>query len=567
MKYSELCEIYEKLEGTSKRLEKTEILSEFLKKLKKEKNKEIIYLLRGSVFPDWCEKKIGISSQLTIKSLTKATGISPSEITNLWKKIGDLGRVAEQVIRHKKQITFGSIKLTTEKVLENIKKVSEFEGKGTVEKKLSLITELLSSASPIEARYIIRTLLGQLRIGVAEGTLRDSIVWACFNKADKKAYDAVQESYDKATDFVIVFENACKGLKNLAGIVLHPGQPIKVMLAQKVKEIPEAFKTVGEPAAIEFKYDGFRLLINKDETGRIKLFTRRLDEVTTQFPDVVEYAKKYVRGKTFILDSEAVGYDAKTKAYKPFQAISQRIRRKYHIEKLEKELPIEINVFDIVYHNGRNLIKEPFKERRKLLKKIIKQEKWKFKLAEQIITKSEKEAQEFYKKALNLGEEGVMFKNLEAPYKPGSRVGYMIKLKPEERDFDLVIVGAEYGTGKRSGWLSSFILACRDKNKFLKIGKVGTGIKEKEQEKSGGISFSQLTKMLRPLITEEKGRQVKIKPKIVASITFQEIQKSPTYSSGYALRFPRLTTLRPDRKPGDITTLNEIEKDYKKQER
>ena len=283
--------------------------------------------------------------------------------------------------------------------------------------------------------------------------------------------------------------------------------------------------------------------------------------MTKQFPEVIEYVKKYVKGKTFILDSEAVGYNPKTKNYRPFQEISQRIKRKYDIEKLSRELPVEVNVFDILYYNGKSLIKEPFIKRRKLLEKIIKEKKWQLVLARQIITSDNKKAEEFYKKALKEGEEGVMVKALNAPYKPGARVGYGVKVKPEENDFDLVITGAEYGTGKRAGWLTSFDVSCKDKNKLLEVGKVSTGLKEKEEE---GLSYKEMTRILKPLIIETKGRHVKVKPEIVVSVTYQNIQKSPTYSSGFALRFPRFTRLRPDRNVSDIATLSEIKKEYEK---
>lgn len=580
MLYTELAKIYEKLEATSKRLQKTSILADFFSNLT-EWEGYIVLLATGSIFPPYEEKEIGISSQLAIKAISRTTGASSGEIVKKWKSIGDLGRVAEHFIEKKKQVTLFKKKLTTEKVYENLKKAAEFTGEGTVEKKVSAVAELLAMSSPLEARYILRIVLEELRIGVGEGVVRDAIVWSCFGKKlgikynketnefiilDRQKYNehvnAVQEAYDLATDFSLVFEAAKKGLHALREVQLKPGRPVKVMLALKVKNLEEGFKTVGKKAALEFKYDGFRLMVNKSEDGKIKLFTRRLDEVTKQFPEVVEYVKKYVNGKSFILDSEAVGYDPKKLRYRPFQEISQRIKRKYEIEKMQKELPVEVNVFDIIYFEGKNLIKKPFMERRKLLEKIIQNKKWQFKLSEQLVTSDMKEAENFYSNALKEGEEGIMMKNLDAPYKPGARVGYMLKLKPEEREFDLVIVGGEYGTGKRSGWLSSFILACQHEGKLLEIGKVGTGIKEKEEE---GLSFKELTKILKPLIIEEKGRIVKVKPKIVVTVTYQEIQKSPTYSSGFALRFPRVTRLRPDRSMSDIAFLNEIKSEYAKQ--
>jgi DNA ligase-1 len=564
MQYKELCEVYEELEKNPSRLVKTEILSKFLKKMKNEKNKEIIYLLEGKAFPDYSEKEFGISDKLCIKALEKASGISSKDIVNKWKKIGDLGKVAFEIISKKKQNTLFSHKLTVDKVLDNLKKLPELVGKGTVDKKLSLISELLTSSSGTEAKYIIRILLNDLRIGVAAGTIRDSIVEACLEKT-KENTQAVQESYDKATDFALVFEKACKGVKELNKTELLPGKPLKVMLALKAESIEDGFERVGKPAVFEYKYDGFRMLINKDENGVIKIFTRRLDEVTKQFPDVVKYIKENVSAKTFIIDSEAVGYDPKTKKYKAFQDISQRIRRKYDIEKLIKELPVEVNAFDLLYLNGEALIDEPFEKRTKQLRKIIHNKKYHLQASEQLITTDEKEAEKFYKEALKDNQEGVMIKNLTSKYQPGARVGHMLKLKPAENEFDLVITGAEYGTGKRGGILSSFTLSCYDEknNKFVEIGKASTGLKEKEEL---GLSFIELTNLLKPLITNEQGKEVKVKPKIVVTIIFQNIQRSPTYESGFALRFPRITALRHDKNIHDIANLEDITKEFKRME-
>jgi len=555
MEYLQLCDVYEDLEKNNSRLKKIEILSKFLKKIKNYKNKEIVYLLQGKVFPDYSEKEFGISEKLCIKALIKASGVSGGEIVKKWKKIGDLGKVAEEVMNKKKQDTLFTNKLTTEKVIDNLKRLPELIGKGTVDKKLSLISELLTSASGIEAKYIIRTLLSDLRIGVGSGTLRDSIVEACFDEKDKENTEAVQDAYDKITDFALVFEKACEGLKSLLLTELMPGKAVKVMLFPKEKNFEDGFERVGKPCLIDYKYDGFRMMVNKDSNGEIKIFTRRLDEVSKQFPEVVEYVKKYIKGDSFILDSEAVGYDSKTKAYQPFQNISQRIKRKYDIEVLAKKLPIELNVFDILYYNGKSLIKTKFKERREIIEKIVKKQEFKIRPSEAIITDSVEEAQKFYEKALELGEEGVMMKNLESPYKPGSRVGYAVKIKPGDDDFDLVITGAEYGTGKRAGWLTSFSVACREDDKLLEIGKVSTGLKEKESE---GLSFVELTQMLKKLIISENGRDVKVKPKVVVTVAYQNIQKSPSYSSGYALRFPRITRLRPDRDVKDVATIDEV---------
>jgi DNA ligase-1 len=563
MQYSKLCETYENLEQNPSRLKKTEILADFLKKLKHDKDKQILYLLEGKVFPDYDEREFGISEQLCIKALAKSSGISKEEIISKWKKIGDLGLVAEQVTLKKKQNTLFSKKLTTEKVLQNLQKLPTLVGIGTVDKKLALISELLTSASEIEAKYIIRTLLNDLRIGVGAGTIRDAIVVTCLKKS-KENTDAVQDAYDKATDFALVFEKACKGIKALKSVTITPGHPLKAMLALKAESIEDGFKRVGKPAIFEYKYDGFRMIINKDEQENINIFTRRLDNVTKQFPDVVEYVKKHVHAKSFIIDSEAVGYDKKTKKYTPFQAVSQRIRRKHNIQELVKKLPIEINAFDILYHNGKELVSEPFEKRTKLLRKIITNKRYHLKTAHQLITSNEKQADKFYKQALKDNQEGVMIKNKDSRYQPGARVGHMLKLKPAENELDLVITGAEEGKGKRVGAFASFTLSCKDEktNTFKEIGK-SSGLKEKPEL---GLSFTELTKKIKPLITKEQGRGVKIKPKIVVTILYQNIQRSPTYNSGFALRFPRIIALRPDRKADSIATLKEISNDYNRHE-
>ncbi|MDP2628851.1 MAG: ATP-dependent DNA ligase, partial [Nanoarchaeota archaeon] len=392
MQYKKLAEVYEELSGTTKRLEKIDILSRFLKTLS-EKDKEVLYLLLGNIYPEYDERRIGISNQLAIKAISKATGIDKQKIIHEWKTIGDLGKVSEKLTHHKKQSTLHSHILTTEKVLENLKKLPALEGKGTIDKKISLITELLTSASPVEALYLVRTLIGDLRIGVQESTVKEAMAKAFFpDSKEKEASNKIQEAIDNSNDIAEVFVIAREGkIKELGKVTLQIGKPIKAMLAQKVKTIKDGFKALGVPCAVEYKYDGFRLLIHKKDK-KVILFTRSLENVTKQFPEVVEYILKYVKGESFILDSEAVGYDKKTKEYKPFQAISQRIRRKYDIDKMKNELPVEVNVFDILYHDGKSQLDESFENRTKLIKKIIRNHPYKIIHAKQIITGDEKKA-------------------------------------------------------------------------------------------------------------------------------------------------------------------------------
>jgi DNA ligase-1 len=422
-----------------------------------------------------------------------------------------------------------------------------------------------------------------LRIGLGEGTLRDALVWAFEGQRlgigydaekndivlpddDRKPYEEssekYQEAYDLCNDFGrVALVAKAEGISGLARITLVPGTPVKAMLFQKAVDMKEALDTVSVPAAIEYKYDGFRMQIHK-AGGKITIFTRRLENVTAQFPDVVKAVEEHVQGESYILDSEAVGIDVKTRKYIAFQNISQRIKRKYDIVELSTKFPVELDIFDALYYDGENLVHEPFSKRREALTAALpKSILGVICLATQEIVETEEAAQTFYQKSLAAGNEGVMLKNLSSVYKPGSRVGYGMKVKPVLETLEVVVVGAEYGEGKRGEWLATFVIAVRDPDSdaLLEIGRVGTGFKEKEEE---GFSFGQMTGMLRPLVVSEEGRFVHVRPEIIIEVHYEEIQRSPTYSSGYALRFPRFVRLREDRSVEDISTIEDVERYY-----
>ena len=584
MQYSKLVEVYDKIEATTKRLESTHIISEFLKDASIDDLGTTILLLEGRIFPRWDEREMGIASKTILKAISVATGESKERINSEWKNTGDLGTVSYNLIKKKKQSTLGSHELTVKKVLKNLRDLATIDGLGSVDKKIQLIAELLTSAKPSEAKYIARTILNDMRIGVGEGCIRDAIVWAFFGKELKVIYnkeensigiedrekyngyvDAVQRAYDITNDFAPVAEAAKKyGLKGLEELEMSIGVPLKAMLALKVEDIDEGFERCGKPAEFEFKYDGMRMQIHKDN-DEVRIFTRRLENVTEQFPEVVDCIKKYVDEKKVILDSEAVGYSKKTGKYLPFQSISQRIKRKYDIKKMSEEFPVEVNVFDIINYKGKSIINEPFEERKDIIKKIIKNVSKKIKAAKSIVTSNKKEAQDFYNESIESGNEGLMIKKLDAPYKPGARVGFMVKLKGTKENLDLVVVKAEWGEGKRSKWLSSYTLACRDNDNFLEVGKASTGLKEKREE---GLSFAEMTDLLKPLIKKEEGKEATLKPEVVIEVAYEEIQKSPTYSSGFALRFPRVVRLRSmEKSPEDATTLDMIKEAYNRQKK
>ncbi len=651
MEYKRLADVYSKLESTTLKLEKTDIVARFLETVEKDELEMVVLLITGRVYPGWSSQELGMSSGLMVKAISKAYGgISPKEIEDEWRKLGDLGLVTERYSSKKSQSRIFTKMLTVQKVFDNMRKISGMEGMKSQDRKLDLVSELLSSVSdPFEARYIARTVIGDLRIGVAEGLLRDAIASAFFanvywketleqkvngdirlkmlsrslkgkkilvdeklatvlekkhdedydmlksgndvvvrqikkvsddellkkesgidyiffydvstgNETKSRIVSSVEHAFSMTNDFSLVALAAKDGcLTALAKLKMNANHPLKVMLYQKALTIDDAFGIVGKPAAIEYKYDGFRLQVHRtDDT--IKLFTRRLEDVTKQFPDVVSVVRENVKARSFILDCEVIGIDMKTGKWLPFQKISRRIKRKYDIDQTVREIPVIINFFDAMMADGKSLIDVPFSERRKHIESVVSEGDG-IKVARHIITDDVEKVNDFYKESLSKGNEGIMMKNLSAPYKPGSRVGYGIKIKPTMDNLDLVIVGADYGEGKRVGWLSSFHLACYDSDsgEYLTIGKMGTGIKEKSEE---GTSFGELTELLRPHITEEKGKTVAIRPVVVIEVAFEEIQKSSKYSSGFALRFPRLVRLRDDRMAEDASTLDEVSMVY-----
>ncbi|MBT6044846.1 ATP-dependent DNA ligase, partial [Candidatus Woesearchaeota archaeon] len=445
--------------------------------------------------------------------------------------------------------------LTIKKVADNIRRLSDMEGSGSVDRKIGLVAELITNSNGTEAKYISRTVLEVLRVGIADGIIKDAIA-----KAFDQEIKTVDEAFDILADHgeVALLANENK----LGDVKLKPGRPLKLMLAVLSKSIEEGFSAVGTPAALEYKYDGFRMQIHNDGK-KISLFTRGMEDVTKQFPDVVKAVSK-IKGKNFIVDCEVVGYEPKTGKYLPFQKISQRIRRKYDTEEMAKQFPVEINAFDLIYYEGKKLLSNRFEDRRELLKKIIKEIPREIVLSKLLITDDDKKVQKFFKESVKSGHEGVMFKSLGAPYKPGRYVGYIAKLKEVMDALDLVVVKAEWGEGKRASWLTSYTVACKDGDNFLEVGKVSTGLKEKFEE--GELdNFENMTNELKKIVVSQKGNAVMVKPQIVVEVSYEEIQKSPTYASGYALRFPRILQVRYDKPLNEISTIGNVEELYKSQ--
>jgi DNA ligase-1 len=549
MKYSRLVEVYQALEKTSKKLEKRDALAELYKATPPDKLYKVTHLSLGWMPTGAAE--LGIAREMMLRIIEKTYGASPDEAVKKFKETGDLGLVAEYFDRHRKQKGLGKKELTIDLVFDNIMKLPEISGQGSQEKKIALVSELLSAASPEEARYIVRTVLGDMRVGVAHGTVRDAIA-AAFGQDPK----VVEQAWNYTNDFGKVAEMARAG-KIKAEVELF--RPIKVQLAEPSPSLEEAFGSF-ENVAVEWKLDGFRAEIHK-VGDKVKIFSRRLEDVTNQFPEVTKWAKENVKVKECIIEGEILAVDAKTRSPRPFQQLSRRIQRKHDIEKMVEEIPVRIDLFELTWLNGEIWMAKPFSERWRELKKIVHEARGKFQLVEHLETKDLAEAERFYKDALAKGMEGVIVKNLDAHYDPGKRVGFWLKVKPIMEPLDLVVVGAEWGEGKRAKWLSSYVLAARDpkSGKFLESGRMASGMTEEQLE--------EMTKRLKKLIVEEHGKIVKVKPDVVIEVGYEEIQKSTKYDTGYAFRFPRLLRIRDDKSPKDANTVADIERLFKQQKR
>ncbi|MFB6292368.1 MAG: ATP-dependent DNA ligase [Candidatus Nanohaloarchaea archaeon] len=557
MKYSKLVEVYQELEETQSTLEKTSILAELFEE-SGEELEEVVLLAMGRAFPAWKDYQIGISSSTMADIISQATGRKEKEIEEAWKEEGDLGSAAEEMAGKKTQQRLMQQELTVEKVLERIRKVSEMSSSGLsqsvdMSKKKKEIADLVSSAEPSEAKYVTRTVLETLRLGVGEGIVRDALAEAFF---DGENSEDIQRAYDFTNDFTEVAAACVEGIEEVRKLDIELFRPIKSMLAKKVESIDEGFEEVGKPAGIDFKYDGMRAQIHVNE-GEVKVFTRRLEDVSEQFPDVVSAVKEHLDAEHCILDTEIVGYDPEDGSPIPFQKLSKRIKRKYDIQKMQEEIPVEVRPFDLIYLE-ESMIEKPYQGRWEKLGEIVDEEEKELRLADHETIETEERVQEMQQKALSEGQEGIMMKNLEAEYKPGSRVGYMVKLKPVMETLDLAIIGGEWSEGRRTGWIGSLKLACynQQEEEYQEVGKMATGLTDEQLE--------EITEKLKPLIVNEDGRDVEVRPEVIVEAEYEEIQESPTYSSGYALRFPRLKQFREDKEEAD--SLEKVRNLYENQD-
>ena len=545
LSFAELCQ---RVEGVSGSLEKIDLVAAFLKNLDDDELAVASGFIMGDLFSPSMDLVMGVGPSILYEAMARACGCSTERISDMLRATGDPGLVASAAVDKKKPIGFAAFikdePLSIKEVYQRLVAVARASGKGSQDAKVKNLQYLFSQATPLEAQYIARLAIEDMRIGIGEGGVRDAIAQAFSQDASK-----VERAYNLTNDIGLVAVNARKGtLADLSVLINHP---IKMMLAQVGEGISASMQELGS-AAIEWKYDGARVQIHKDGK-RVRIFSRRLEDVTRSLPEIVRLAQE-VRADKAILDGEvvAIGKDSRPLA---FQEILKRFRRKYNVEKQAKETPLHLFLFDLIYLDGQSTVDLPLTRRRELLEGIADPSI----LADQVISDSVQKAEEIYHQALEKGHEGLILKNSMSVYAPGKRGKNWLKIKPVMETLDLAVIGAKWGEGRRASFLGSYRLACLDEatSKLLDIGWVATGLTDE--------ALAELTELFRELILVQNGMEVELKPAVIFEVAYEEIQKSQSYSSGYALRFPRLVRVRDDKSLEEADSLERVESLYRVQ--
>ena len=538
--FAELCM---KIEGTPGSIEKADLLASFLSDLDGAELAIIPSFVTGSVFPASSELLLGVGPSTLYDALSRASGSSSRDIKDILRRTGDVGAVAAEAIGKRRPSTLssfiGGYSLSILDVHSRFLQIARASGRRSQSLKAKNLQYLFSESSPLEARYIARLALEDMRIGVGEGIVRDAIAKA-FNVSPAE----VERGYNFTGDLGLVARRAKEGM--LSDLKIEIFRPIKMMLATIGSGIPGSLADMGE-AAVEWKFDGSRVQIHK-RGKEIEIFSRRLERVTASLPEIVFFAREGVRADSAILDGEAVarGEDGRPL---PFQEILKRFRRKYRVEGTAEKIPLELFLFDVVYLDGREVIDEPLRERRRLLEEVADPKI----LAAQTVTCDPEVVAGIYEKAVAAGHEGVMLKSPASPYAAGKRGKNWIKIKPVMETLDLVVVGARWGEGRRATYLGSFRLASPDPDtgRLEDVGWVATGINDE--------MLAELTDLFRDIVlVSGEGMEVEVKPEVIFEVAFEEIQKSKSYSSGYALRFPRLVRVRDDKALEEADSLERV---------
>ena len=569
-KFLKLAEIFSRLEKTASSLAMIDVLADFFPKISPGEARISAYLLRGEVSPPYEGLEIGLAQKMVIRAIVKAENIKTEKVDFLFKKTGDLGLVIENLRKDKK-----GAGLRIEEVFERLVEIAKTGGLGSQEKKINLLLDLLLKTSGLEAKYIVRTILGTLRLGVGE-----MIFLYGLSKAfggGKKQKETLEYAFNVLSDLGEVAYLVSKlGIKKIAEIEPKIGVPIRMMLANRIQELEEIKKHVSGSVSVEDKYDGERIQAHIRKNGEIALFSRRQEKITHQYPDIIKGLKMAFHGQEAIVEGEVVPLDEKKDKILPFQILMSR-RRKHGIEEYLKKIPVRYFLFDLLYLDGKNYLRQPLEKRRLALERFFKKT-GPIDFGKYTITDDLSEIEAYFSDSIKRGNEGVMIKDYSGIYQAGTRGWLWIKFKKEYKKeladtFDLVVVGGLYGAGRRAKTYGSLLAASYDPktNKYYSFTKVGTGFTDE--------TLAQLPKMLNRYKLDEKHKLVEtnmdvnvwFEPKVVMEVSGAEITVSPVHTvakdkikqGGLALRFPKFLRWREDKSIEEATTVEEIYNLYK----
>ncbi|TQS77067.1 MAG: ATP-dependent DNA ligase [Candidatus Methanarcanum hacksteinii] len=579
MDFTDIAKMFDRLESTSARLEMTAILADFFKDCNPDDLRSIIYLSQGKLHPDFYGVELGMADKLVLRAIAFTSGTKDSKVEEMWVKEGDPGAVAEKLIGTKKQMTLFSEPLTLDRVVKGLTLIETAEGKDSQDKKMKHLANLLHDSGPLEARYLCRIVTGRMRIGASTMTILDALSIAFATKEDR---ESVERAFNVTCDLGLVAETICRsGIDGIQRIQVTIGNPIKVMLAERLPSIGEVVSKMGGECAIEYKYDGIRAQVHIGKDS-VKIYSRRLEDLTPNFPDIAQALCEHFKGTEAIIEGECVAVDAETGYMQSFQEVTHR-RRKHGMDDAVKEVPVRIFMFDMLYVDGKDMTTTPYLQRRSALTE------W-FDISDNVqmstmrIVHSEDEGEEFFEEAITARCEGVMAKSIsdDSIYRAGSRGFLWIKYKKDYQEnltdsFDLAVVGAFYGMGKRAGKYGALLMASYDPEigRFGTVCKLGTGFDDAFLDGMPALLDGYKTSERPSSLDAKMIPDVWFEPHVVLEVVAAEITVSPNHTagmgmikddSGLGIRFPRFTgRVRDDKDAEQCTTVQEIMEMYEMQ--
>ena len=576
MLYSDLAETFDRLESTGSRLEMTSILAEFFRRADKAELRSIVYLSQGKLHPDFVPGVLGMADRLVMKAIVKASGNPDEKVEKLTVETGDLGQVAETMISRKKQMALFSEELTVARVVKGLTTIENAEGKDSQDVKQKTLAGLLHDSGPLEARYLCRTVTGRMRVGAADMTILDALAEAFATKEDRPT---IERAFNVTCDIGLVAETIANGgMDAVLAIGVKVGSPVKVMLAERLPSIAEVVEKMGGRCAMEYKYDGIRVQahIGRDS---VKLYSRRLEDLTSNFPDIAEALRARCRHGEAIIEGECVAVDPETGYMLPFQNVTHR-RKKHGMDEAVRDVPVRIFMFDMLYADGRDWTSEPYLDRRAALESG-------FEIGDNVqmttmrMVGSPEEGEDFFASAIGARCEGIMAKSVapDSVYRAGSRGFLWIKYKKDYQQaltdsFDLAVVGAFYGMGKRAGRYGALLMAAYDNEtgRFETVCKLGTGFDDAFLDAMPALLDGTLSETRPSSVDAEMVPDVWFDPAVVLEVVAAEITLSPIHTAakdvlkegaGLGIRFPRFTgRVRDDKTPEQCTTVSEIVEMY-----